>query len=210
MKHVPNSFQVSNSLVDELLPLMGNNELRCYLVIVRQTTGWQKRKDRISIAQLESKTGIKRRAIQHAMSALIDKNLIKRTTKKGQISEYELTKSSAQNDTTKPKVVHEMTLGSAQNDTRGSAQNDTLQNQLLQNQLLQKVNAAAFNEFIEYRKEIKKPVKGASLEKLQAKFARYDFATQQAAVDKSIECGWQGIFPDKIETSGATNEGWGL
>ena len=62
------------------------------------------------------------------------------------------------------------------------------------------LNQEAFDEWMQYRKEIKKPYKSqASVQKLIKKLAKYDYETQQKMVDQSMENGWQGLFEVKEE-----------
>ena len=45
-RFIVNSFQLPNAVVDELLRDISPNALKCYLVIVRKTIGWQKEWDK--------------------------------------------------------------------------------------------------------------------------------------------------------------------
>ena len=74
---IPNSFQVPNILVDELLSGMTEAELKCYMVIVRKTTGWHKQEDRISISQFQKISGLSNRAVITACANLEEVGLIK-------------------------------------------------------------------------------------------------------------------------------------
>lgn len=49
-------------------------------------------------------------------------------------------------------------------------------------------------EFIEYRKQKKRPLTKFSLEKLYKKFKTKSLSEVRVAVDKTIENGWQGVF----------------
>jgi hypothetical protein len=74
---IPNSFQVPNILVDELLSGMTEAELKCYMVIIRKTTGWHKEEDRISISQFQKISGLSNRAVITACANLEEVGLIK-------------------------------------------------------------------------------------------------------------------------------------
>ena len=59
---IPNSFQVPNVLIDDgVIASLNANSLKCYLVIIRKTTGWQKEWDYIATTQLMELTGIKKK-----------------------------------------------------------------------------------------------------------------------------------------------------
>ena len=69
--------------VFEYIPTLSEAELKLYLIILRQTLGWQtghnkarKVYDWISASQFQKKTGLSRRAIGTAISSLTYRNLI--------------------------------------------------------------------------------------------------------------------------------------
>jgi biotin operon repressor len=81
---LPNSTQIPNFILDELLPVLKPTELTLLLIIIRQTLGWiedvatgrRKEKDWMSSSQLVAKTGYRRKAISGAIQALSDRGLI--------------------------------------------------------------------------------------------------------------------------------------
>lgn len=90
-RFISNAFQVPNAVIDELMANLSPNALKCYLLIVRKTTGWGKVSDRISESQFIEKTGIKNvKTVRTAMVELCELNLIKQVKKLGQITEYSL------------------------------------------------------------------------------------------------------------------------
>lgn len=92
-KIIPNTTQIPNIVLDELLPCLKDVELRVLLIIIRQTLGWvedretgrRKEKDWISVHQFEIKTGCKRWAIGKAISSLICMNLIEAYSEDGKL-----------------------------------------------------------------------------------------------------------------------------
>ncbi len=59
-----------------------------------------------------------------------------------------------------------------------------------------------FNRWLDYRKEIKKPITVTStLEKLINRFNKESLSACTSCVDASIENGWQGLFWDRIPHS---------
>ena len=72
----PNYTQAPNALFDDWLPLLGMAELKVLMVIMRKTFGWHKIRDRISLSQLETITGLERRHISKAVKGLQEKGLI--------------------------------------------------------------------------------------------------------------------------------------
>ncbi|MGC7561274.1 replication protein [Pasteurella sp. PK-2025] len=75
-KFIPNSFQVPNAVIDELMSQMSGAELKCYLAIIRKTKGWGKEEDAISITQLMEVTGLSNRAVIDACNSLAEQGLV--------------------------------------------------------------------------------------------------------------------------------------
>ena len=59
------------------------------------------------------------------------------------------------------------------------------------------INEIALNDWIDYRKEIKKPLKSMSIDRIIKKLSQHSQETQEAMVEQSIENGWQGLFDVK-------------
>ena len=60
-------------------------EFKLLAIIIRQTYGWQKKRDRLNYTQFIQKTGLSRRIIAHAIQSLIDKQLIQTSDYSGNI-----------------------------------------------------------------------------------------------------------------------------
>lgn len=106
-RFVVNSFQVSNSLVDDIIQDISGNALKLYMIIIRKTVGWQKYKDKISVSQLMFISGIRdKRTINKSINELLDFGLIKKSKKiKGKINEYSLNNSIKKNISNDDEVV---------------------------------------------------------------------------------------------------------
>lgn len=82
---------VPNAVFDEYVKTLSGSELKVFLIIIRQTLGWEdkrgkfgrKEMDWICGSQLQQKTGCSRRAITSAIDVLIKKNLIQVLDEKG-------------------------------------------------------------------------------------------------------------------------------
>jgi len=72
---VPNTTQVPNVLIDEVMLKLPPSAFRVLLVIVRKTYGFQKLADRISFSQLQTLTGLSREGVSNGVKAL--KQLVK-------------------------------------------------------------------------------------------------------------------------------------
>ena len=82
----PNYTQAPNEFFDDIAKTLKEGELRVLLVIMRQTFGWQKKWDRISLSQLMQKTGMERKAVHNSLQSLIQKSLIQKH-KEGKIGQ---------------------------------------------------------------------------------------------------------------------------
>ncbi|WP_180102181.1 replication protein [Acinetobacter sp. YH12126] len=72
----PNSFQVPNAFVDEVLNQISDAACKIYLVVCRKTRGWNKVMDSISLSQLEEITGKSRPTVIKAKNELINVGLL--------------------------------------------------------------------------------------------------------------------------------------
>jgi hypothetical protein len=75
----PKYTQTPNLLLDEHLPDMGHAETKVVLAIVRQTFGWHKRSDVLSLSQMEELTGLSRQGVLNGMEAAMERGVVERT-----------------------------------------------------------------------------------------------------------------------------------
>ena len=75
-KFIPNFLQVPNAVIDDLLPDLTGAELKCYLVVIRKTKGWNKESDNISISQFMKATGLSNSAVIKACESLVQYGLL--------------------------------------------------------------------------------------------------------------------------------------
>ena len=102
---IPNSFQIANSVIDEYLSQMSGNALKCYILIVRKTRGWQKTHDSLSISQIQKFTGIKKEeTVQKAINELVALGLIGKQSRIGLPNEYFLISDPKKGVTPPPKI----------------------------------------------------------------------------------------------------------
>lgn len=101
---IPNSFQIANAVIDEYLSQMSGNALKCYILIVRKTRGWQKTHDSLSISQIQKFTGIrKEETVQKAINELVNLGLIGKQSRIGLPNEYFLISDPKKGVTPPPK-----------------------------------------------------------------------------------------------------------
>lgn len=75
-KFTPNSFQVPNAFVDDVLGKISDAACKMYLVICRKTRGWHKEMDSISLSQFELITGKSRPTVVRCLSELVKVGLV--------------------------------------------------------------------------------------------------------------------------------------
>ena len=141
-------------------------------------------------------------------------------------NKYKLTLPSLQNDGTPisrddtplyQEVVHPMPHGDTpipRDDTPPISRGDTRTSHSFEPVIEQvkepvefprEINKEAWLEFVEHRKGKKKAVSEQAKARLFNKLKTLSFEEQQEAIDRSIESGWTGIFPDKKgESNGAS------
>lgn len=70
-------IDIANEIAEAFFRLqLSGNQWRVLWVIIRQTYGWHKKSDKISITKFEQKTGLKRRHIHRALSDLIERSIV--------------------------------------------------------------------------------------------------------------------------------------
>ncbi|MDD7545601.1 replication protein [Actinobacillus porcinus] len=75
-----NGFIFPNSIIDELLSELSHSELKCYLVVLRKTKGWNKEEDYISVSQFMKVTGLSNRSVIDACESLVERGILERRT----------------------------------------------------------------------------------------------------------------------------------
>ena len=105
-KYIANAFQIPNAVVDDLMSRLSPNAFKCYVLIVRKTTGWGKSSDKISISQFQAIAGIKKRdTVISALAELAKLNLILPVKKAGLVNEFRLNKLPEITPKPVPKMV---------------------------------------------------------------------------------------------------------
>jgi len=104
----PNYTQTPNLFLDEHLPEMGHAETKVVLAIIRQTFGWHKQQDRISVTQFEDLTGLSRQGVQNGISDALERGVIGRT-ECGQGYEYFLVVNEVEQE--REEVCNEVERG---------------------------------------------------------------------------------------------------
>lgn len=83
-------FKFPNVVIDKLAAVLSGAEFKVLCVIIRQTIGWSKQWDEISISQFEKKTGLSRQGILDCVESLETKELILTDRNPGITTRYAL------------------------------------------------------------------------------------------------------------------------
>lgn len=75
-RFIPNSFQVPNAVVDELMAELSGAELKIYLFVLRKTKGWNKEADAISVSQFMEACNLSNRKVIDACNRLVELGLL--------------------------------------------------------------------------------------------------------------------------------------
>lgn len=105
---IVNSFQLPNSVIDELLADLTGAELKCYLYVLRKTKGWNKEEDTISVSQFMKVTGLSNRKVIDACERLVELGLLEQKIGSNKIKVFSVKdyKTSSSEESSLVKKVH--------------------------------------------------------------------------------------------------------
>ena len=105
---IVNSFQLPNSVIDELLADLTGAELKCYLHVLRKTKGWNKEEDAISVSQFMKVTGLSNRKVIDACERLVELGLLEQKIGSNKIKVFSVKdyKTSSSEESSLVKKVH--------------------------------------------------------------------------------------------------------
>lgn len=219
-KFIPNSFQVPNAVIDELMSVLSGAEFKCYMLVVRQTTGWNKQKDAVSISQMMEKCSLSNRGVIDACEKLIELGLL--TKSKGfrgmnvfsvnfdKVATCELT-SPVNSAHSTCELTSQVPVNSAH------TQNTTKQNTNTKNTTLTGSNAHAgtkakksddfeilekfgidgelATDFVKHRKALKCPITDTAIKGFEREAGKAGISLREA-ITIAIERGWKGFKAD--------------
>jgi hypothetical protein len=98
----PNYTQTPNLLLDDLMPYMGEAELKVTLVLMRRTFGYHRDKVEISLSHLQEATRLSRQGVINGINAGIERGTIARTEGKRGGFVYEIIINGEHASTSQP------------------------------------------------------------------------------------------------------------
>lgn len=221
---VPNYTQVPNVVIDDLAAKLSDSAFKIYVVLIRKTKGWEQKRDAIAISQFCELTGKSKPTVIKALDELINLGLIKKTkfTKYG--NEYELNLSFSHDGffvkfTSKKSLLVKkfyikgkeiLLLKVKKFDTQQTLSTNTIKDtninrvkksevkkfDPLKVSIPKRVDYKIWCDFVEMRKQIKKPLTERATSLIINKLI--DFGVNgNASLEQSIASGWSSVFPVK-------------
>ena len=202
-KYIANAFQIPNAVVDDLMSRLSPNAFKCYVLIVRKTTGWGKSSDKISISQFQAIAGIKKRdTVISALAELEKLNLILPVKKAGLVNEFRLNKLPEITPKPVPKMV--TTTSPENGDTQNPLTKPTRQNTPLPPHNADDGNADCANALVAADAttgggcdEFEKPIKQAG--KPEDKKTKTKTAAPVAEIVKAYNAVLGEVMPKAVE-----------
>ena len=206
-RFIPNSFQVPNALVDDLMAALGGVELKCYLLVIRKTKGWSKEFDAISLSQFVTFTGAGKTAVINALKNLVDAGLLVRKVGARNTSVYaiNLFRNSTSSES---ELVQKVNITSSESEPVTSSESEHTINNIkntIQNtnkKTTQKNSLALLAEFgivgqladdfITHRKACKAPITETALKGYRREADKVGIPLAEA-ITIAIERNWRGF-----------------
>ena len=204
-KFIPNFLQVPNAVIDELLPDLTGAELKCYLVVIRKTKGWNKESDNISISQFMKATGLSNSAVIKACESLVKYGLLvkengSRNTGVYAVNSYSKTTYEESSQVTCEKSSH--TINNIKNTIQNTNTNLTVSNSNARARKTSKsaveileqfgITGQLAKDFIAHRKAKKSVITETVLNGFRREANKAGISLVQA-ITISIERNWQGF-----------------
>lgn len=229
---VPNYTQVPNVVIDDLASKLSDSAFKIYVVLIRKTKGWEQKRDAIAISQFCELTGKSKPTVIKCLDELINLGLIKKTRFTRYGNEYELNLSFSHDgvfikiSSKKSLLVKKfdiigkeiLLLKVKKFDTQQTLSTNTIKDtntnrvkkfevkkfDPLKATLPINVNFNIWSDFVEMRKQIKKPLTERATTLIVNKLIEFG-VNGDASLEQSIASGWSSIFPVKQNNSRGTD-----
>lgn len=214
----PNYTQIPNIYFDEIMQILNQTENIVFLVIMRKTFGWHKKRDAISYSQIMSLSGIKSRStISAALKGLQEKGLIE-TLKTGQLISYTVSinglvqnidQSKFCTGTSPNSVLVEPKTSPNSVHTKEKNLNKVKENIGIKKIIADKpesVSQEVWDEYVSLRKQKRTTVTPLVIKGIEREAEKAGLSLQDALVT-CIERGWQGFKADWVKEKYGNNYG---
>ena len=214
----PNYTQIPNIYFDEIMQILNQTENIVFLVIMRKTFGWHKKRDNISYSQIMELSGIKSRStVSTALKGLLEKGLIE-TLKTGQLINYtvsinglvqKIDQSKFCTGTSPNSVLVEPKTSPNSVHTKESNINKFKKNIGIKKIIADKpesVSQEVWDEYVSLRKQKRTTVTPLVIKGIEREAEKAGLSLQDALVT-CIERGWQGFKADWVKEKFGNNYG---
>lgn len=216
-RFIPNSFQVPNAIIDDLMSILSGAEFKCYMLVVRQTTGWNKQEDAVSISQMMEKCNLSNKGVINACDRLVELGLLtKKTGYRGMnvfsvnfdkiptcevssqvpVNSVHTQNTTKQNNNTKNTTLTSCINAHASEPEKISAlpkkKSSAAKNSALALLAEFGITGQLAEDFIAHRKAKKAPINETALKGFQREADKAGIPIQRA-VEIAIERNWQGF-----------------
>lgn len=221
---IENGFtKIANELLEEIIKRdFSKREMKIIFAVIRYTFGFNRKESDLSSRYLEPVTGIDQANISRTIKDLESKKilLIDKSNNHSQLNKISINKNyeqwEADAKTTsvvnmKPMPKQHRTDAKTTSETDAKIASNKRKNkesinkersfflELVPNELKTDSFLSLWKEWINYRKELKKPIKETTAKK-QLKFLSQQ-TEPESIIEKSILNGWQGLFPIKDQVT---------
>lgn len=143
-----------------------------------------------SLNKISADTGISVQAIRTLLKKFENTNeiLLKSTNKYSIITICKYDSYQDENDQTNKQTTNKQQTTNNQLTTNKNDKKEKNEKEVL------------LDEWVNYRKQIKKPIREATINQIYEKMKNYNFDQCKLVINNSIENGWQGLFWDRITT----------
>lgn len=214
---------VANELLDAVLQFgFSKRQLVVMLAIIRKTYGYNKAEDDMTVTQLAELAGLARQNASTALRELVDRigAVDRRKGRYGYVlSIHAETQDWHRDDSARCASNPEAgRLDAKRRSSRGDAHNRQPQNTASKDRdiyppqgLPDCVPCDAWADYVQHRRQIRKPLTEAAARRAANTLLRLHGEGQSVrqVIDKSIECGWTGLFGFKHQTGQAAGSVWG-
>lgn len=198
-----------DEILDHIMPNCQPNTWKVVCATIRKTVGWHKLQDKISMSQYQEITGIKSRpTLINAIQDALEKGFIIRE-ESGNSFVYRINRDYEISLENKP--VQKINRKRFRNQTENGLENKHTKDKKDNKQIVTFsfpdlwANSPEFmstwNEYVQYRKESRKQITPRAAQMLIKKITAYSIPVAIAALNKSIENSWTGVFPESVKTT---------
>lgn len=224
-KFIPNSFQVPNAVIDELMAELSGAELKVYLLVLRKTKGWNKETDAISVSQFMESCNLSNRKVIDACNKLVELGLLEQKIGRNKIKVFSVKNYSCEESSLVKKVHSGSEESSLSVVKKVHTQNNTKQNTNIKNTNLTVSNARTkktgdfelleqfgiegdlATDFIKLRKVKKAPITERAMTMLQTQ-ASIAGIPIQLAVEIALAATWKSFQANYAWQPVAAALGW--